>query len=226
MTPVDDTLRYWLISLEAEPGAFEALSSLLDEEQHERAARIANPSRRAAWIIAWARARQHLGEYLDWPPRELRFVRDAWGKPRLTGAELHFNLSHSGAWCLLAASRRHSLGVDLERWREGLDFAGLARRCFSEREHEWWASLAEPERLPAFFRLWTCKEAFIKADGRGMRLGLSRCEFDLSDEPRLVAAPPDCGAPREWRIQFVPMAGGYSAALALRVPRPWAADAV
>lgn len=218
MTPVDDALRHWLIPLQAEPGESAALCSLLDDEQRARAARIADPLRRERWVIAWARARQRLGECLDRPPQDIRFVRDAWGKPHLPGAEAHFNLSHSGNWCLLAMSRRHPLGVDVERWREGLDFAGLARRCFSPGERAWWESLPQAECSPAFFRLWTCKEAFVKAIGRGLVLGLSGCDFDMAGAPRLRAVPEGCGAPEDWRVRVVPMAEGYSAALALRIP--------
>lgn len=214
MTQAVDAPRHWLIPLEAESGAYQALRLLLDDEQRERAARIADPVRRTAWVIAWARTRQYLGACLDCPPEDICFVRDAWGKPHLPGTSLHFNLSHSGRWCLLAASRRHPVGADVERWREGLDFERLARRCFSPAEQDWWESLPESARLPAFFRLWTCKEAFVKAVGRGIGLGLSQCEFDMSGDPRLVAVPPDCGTPQDWRIQTLPGVDGYSAALA------------
>lgn len=214
MTQEDDAIRHWLIPLGAEPGEYEALLHLLDDEQRARAARIAHPARRAAWVVAWAGTRRHLGACLDCRPEDIRLVRDAWGKPHLPGTPLHFNLSHSGDWCLLAVSRRYPVGADVERWRDGLDLARLARRCFSAAEREWWESLPESGRLPAFFRLWTCKEAFVKADGRGIRLGLSCCEFDMSGEPRLVAVPPGCGAAPDWRIRILALAEGYSAALA------------
>ena len=214
MTRMAEGARHWLIPLGAEPGEYDALLRSLDDEQRVRAARIAEPGRRAAWVAAWARTRRHLGAYLDCRPEDIRFVRDAWGKPHLSGIPVHFNLSHSGDWCLLAVNRRHPVGADLERWREGLDMARLARRCFSSAERACWESLPENARTPAFFQLWTCKEAFAKAVGRGIQIGLSRCEFDMSGEPRLVAAPPGCGAAEGWRIRILPPAAGYSAALA------------
>ena len=217
MPRADDAVLHWLIPLEAEPGEYETLLSILDDEQRARAMRIVDPWRRAAWVTAWAGARQRLGACLDCRPEEIRFVRDAWGKPHIPDLPLHFNLSHSGRFCLLAASFSRPVGADLERWREKLDFAGLARRCFSTAEQDWWESLSESSRIPAFFQLWTCKEAFVKAAGQGIRLGLSRCEFDLGGEPRLVAVPPGCGAAQDWRIRIFPMPEGYSAALALRL---------
>ncbi|HLF96157.1 MAG TPA: 4'-phosphopantetheinyl transferase superfamily protein [Methylococcaceae bacterium] len=219
MTPADDAVCHWLIPLGAEPGEYEMLFPLLDDEQRVRAARIVDPSRRAAWVTAWAGTRRILGACLDCRPEEIRFVRDAGGKPHLPGAPLHFNLSHSGDWCLLAVSRRWPVGADVERRREGLDLAGLAHRCFSSAERSWWQSLPENARPSAFFRLWTCKEAFVKAVGQGIRLGLSQCEFDMGGVPRLVAAPSGCGAAQDWRIRIPPVAEGYSAALAYRESR-------
>jgi 4'-phosphopantetheinyl transferase len=217
MPRADDAVLHWLIPLEAEPGEYQTLLIILDDEQRARAARIADPARREAWVIAWGRTRQRLGACLDCRAEDIRFVRDAWGKPHLPDMPLHFNLSHSGRFCLLAVSRRHPVGADVERWREEPDFARLARRCFSPPEREWWETLPESSRIPAFFQLWTCKEALVKTAGQGIRLGLSQCEFDLSGEPRVVAVPPGCGGAQDWRIRILPLAKGYSAALVSRL---------
>lgn len=217
MTAEDEAPRHWLIPLAAEAEDYGDLLDVLDAEQRERAARIADPARRAAWVTAWARVRRHLGEHLGCRPEEVRLVRDAWGKPHVADSPLQFNLSHSGAWGLLALHPRQPVGVDVEYWRAGVDQVGVVRRCFTAAEREWWESLPVGERTPAFFQIWTCKEAFVKAVGRGIGLGLARCEFDLRGEPRLLAVPPYCGAPRDWRIRLLPVAEGYQAALALRV---------
>ena len=82
--------------------------------------------------------------------------------------EIHFSLSHSGNWALCAICGR-PVGCDVERTHRGN--ASLARRFFHPEEQA--ALTAEPEgegREWLFTRLWTRKEAYLKADGRGLSL--------------------------------------------------------
>ena len=87
-----------------------------------------------------------------------------YGKPFLSGEEKHFNLSHSGDWCLMAVSCRGPVGVDIERVNEAnLQVSSVV---FTEAERRWMSS-APAER---FHMLWTWKESVMKALGLGMEL--------------------------------------------------------
>ena len=145
--------------------------------------------------------RNLLAGYLDHRAASLRFERGEHGKPRLAG--LQFNLSHTGNALLLGVSRHIELGVDLESaTRPVRSVAELARRWFAPGEAQALAALPETVRSPAFLRLWTCKEAVLKASGAGISSGLERVEFELSSaglvrgmrggEPwRVLALAPD-----------------------------------
>ena len=65
-----------------------------------------------------------------------------------------------------------ALGVDVEQLRDNFDHDAIARRFFSEEEQRQLAALAPPERYYGFFRCWTRKEAYIKAQGTGLSLPL------------------------------------------------------
>jgi len=120
-----------------------------------------------------------LAAYLTVAPETLRFERGEHGKPRLAG--LQFNLSHTGNALLLGVSRHIELGVDLESaTRPVRSVAELARRWFAPGEAQALAALPETVQAHAFLRLWTCKEAVLKASGAGISSGLERVEFELS----------------------------------------------
>lgn len=106
-----------------------------------------------------------LHHYQIAPP--LRFEYAAKGKPSLLNApEISFNLSHSDSLLALTIGKKGPLGVDIEDHQPRKSFDALLKRTFSPEEREWIES--SPHFLSAFFALWSGKEAYLKADGRGL----------------------------------------------------------
>ena len=93
---------------------------------------------------------------------ELRYGEN--GKPYAPGYPA-FNLSHSGAWCVLAEGREDNcIGIDIEEInRKHID---VAPQVYTGAELAW----METEPVNRFFRLWTWKESVMKATGLGMSL--------------------------------------------------------
>jgi 4'-phosphopantetheinyl transferase len=147
---------------------------------------------------------------------DIRIDYDERGKAHLRGAALHFNVSHSGGALAVAVSRSQALGIDLEHRRRPRRALELARRFFAPHEAQALAGMAEAERQVAFFKLWTCKEAWVKADGRGIAAGLHHAVFDLDDRGE-IAGPRD----RSWQVVPFEPADGFFGAVAWRGgPRP------
>jgi phosphopantetheinyl transferase len=96
-------------------------------------------------------------------PENIGLTLDASGKPFLPGNNYYFSVAHSGETVAVAVSRSR-VGVDLETERP-VDVTALARRFFSQEEGQFIVRNPTPEH---FFRLWTCREAVVKADGRGL----------------------------------------------------------
>lgn len=143
---------------------------VLSEAELERAGRFRRPADRARAVAARRALRVLLGEYADVAPGSLLFSAGPSGKPALAdgpAAAPHFNVAHSGRLVLLAFARA-PVGVDVEEVRGGVDFGALARRFFSKAEGAALAAAAEPERAALFFRIWTRKEAYLKALGHGL----------------------------------------------------------
>jgi 4'-phosphopantetheinyl transferase len=100
-------------------------------------------------------------------PRDLDFRLTEEGKPYLRSGP-SFNLSHSGHLVVLAFGHEGRVGVDVEQVRPLRDLGGLARASFAKDEIDALLALPGDEQIPAFFRIWTRKEAMLKALGCGL----------------------------------------------------------
>jgi 4'-phosphopantetheinyl transferase len=102
-----------------------------------------------------------------------------YGKPYLADyPEIFFNLSHSEGITACITEEREC-GIDCEKVREYRP--NVMKRAFSEKEREMIENAPENERDLLFFTLWTLKEAYIKAIGKGLSFPLNEAEFLIED---------------------------------------------
>ena len=101
------------------------------------------------------------------------------GKPFIPGREdIRFNLSHSGTKALCIISE-HEVGCDVERLREYN--SSLASYICSQKQFEAIEALPEAERAEAFTQLWTMKESYMKATGKGIGIRASSVDFPIKN---------------------------------------------
>ena len=165
--------------------------------------------------------RKLLAGYLGADLTDLRIEHGEHGKPRLAGAHaLEFNLSHSGGALLVGVSRSQPLGVDLEAPRRSRPVLDLARRYFDPAEATALAALPEVQRQRAFLRLWSCKEAVLKAHGRGIGYGLNRIVFELDAGGGVVRMRADApgNSPSPWQVVRLAPSALHLGALAWNGP--------
>jgi len=165
-----------------------------------------------------------LSGYLGIPHGDLIIERDLYGKPHLVGehaARVQFNLSHSGASMIVALSRDQALGVDIEDGLRERPWLALAERYFAPAEYRRLARLPEATLAAAFIDLWSCKEAVLKALGRGIAFGLHRLRFEWDVRgqlARLAGIDAEAGDAAEWQVVRLAPAPGVAGALAWRGP--------
>jgi 4'-phosphopantetheinyl transferase len=188
-------------SLPTDAAIVEHLQTLLDADELRRAASFKNPVSKQRYIAVRGLLRRTLAEYLDRDAASLGFTTHAHGKPVLIGTPLHFNLSHSADKLAIAVSTVGEVGVDIEQIRPRPGLEEIARRCFSSQEFSVWQATPEPERQTLFYRLWTKKEAFVKAVGRGLALGLELCELDMTTGQSFLHIPAEYGEAADWQVQ-------------------------
>ena len=133
------------------------------EDEAQRAARFHFAVDRDHFIAAHGCLRDIPARYLPIEPGQLSFSNGAYGKPFLSGVSaeggLEFNLSHSRDFALVAVTRNHPVGVDVEYVRRDIPREKIARRFFSEHELSDLLSLPLTRRETGFFNCWTRKEA-------------------------------------------------------------------
>ena len=208
----------WHGTLDANPEAV-----MPAEEARARAMRSAR--RRHEFLVCRGALRRILAGVLDVDPLAIAILEGAHGKPRLaTGPAgpprppaVGFNLSHSGGRFVVAVALGMDPGVDVERVRPRRNLERLARRFFSPSERR--AVGTAPDPLGAFFRVWARKEAVIKADGRGVSIGLDRFDVTAGEPAALLEARWEGAAPDEashWSLHALKSGPDHAAAVAVR----------
>lgn len=202
-----DRIDIWQFSLEKE---FIGANALLNEEETLRAKRYHFDRHRRRFTVARATMRLILACYLRTSPTALSFNYQAHGKPELiTEVSLQFNLSHSGNLALLAVGQDHSLGVDLEFF-SNRPYEGIGQHLFSINENNALAKVNTPLKPLVFFRLWSQKEAFIKASGLG--LSYPTTLFDVDAFPEEEQSCIDHIHNHTWRLRsFMPCVACHAA---------------
>ena len=107
-------------------------------------------------------------------------TKGKFGKPSLAEhPEIHYNLSHADGISACIVSGKEC-GIDCERIRPLRP--AVMRRAFSEKEKQLVENTPEEQKNLLFFRLWTLKEAYIKAIGTGLSFPMEQAEFNLTEE--------------------------------------------
>ncbi|WP_035347549.1 4'-phosphopantetheinyl transferase family protein [Alkalihalobacillus hemicellulosilyticus] len=102
---------------------------------------------------------------------KILFETNKYGKPKvLNDSSICYNISHSGEW-IVCAVHSTSIGVDVEKIRK-VDL-GIAKQFFTREEQKDLLGKNVEQRLPYFFDLWTIKESYIKARGKGLFIPLN-----------------------------------------------------
>ncbi|RYD48437.1 MAG: 4'-phosphopantetheinyl transferase superfamily protein, partial [Verrucomicrobiaceae bacterium] len=147
----------------------EEVATCLTEEEKARAARFKFERDASQWAETRAGMRQILGQALGLAPIEVPLVTSPNGKPLLAAphGQLHFNLSHCEGLAILALSEAGPVGIDLEPCQRAGDVLECEASFCHPEEIRGLPPVPE-ERAKQLLRIWTAKEAILKALGTGL----------------------------------------------------------
>ncbi len=210
---IDATVDVWRCSLAADPAGPDGVADLLSSDERARLAGYRDTVVGLRFARGRSLLRRVLAAYLGVGAQTVAFRYAPNGKPGIDGP-WEFNVSHSGDLMLIAVTRGIPVGVDVEADRHEAYPERMARDCLSAAEHRAYADLPAADRTAAFTRAWTCKEAYVKAEGNGLHRPLRDVEIALRPGlPPQVLRVGGAPCPAGWWLRTWTPLPGFTAAL-------------
>jgi len=181
----------------------------LSADERQRAAKFATPLLQERFTLTRGWLRQTLANQLNAQPKDLIFTYAKQGKPALKNhPSLAFNLAHSGDYAVIAITENDPIGIDIEKEDRMQDCVAIAKRFFTSTEYKAILASQQPEIL--FCHIWTQKEAFLKATGKGLSFGLDQFEVSTNLSTTQVYNIQNLKLAKEnWQSQSLTIVPGY-----------------
>jgi 4'-phosphopantetheinyl transferase len=215
-----DAITVWVAPLDAVPETlWPRLESILDVAERDRARRFRFERDCRHYSAAHALNRLMLTVATGGAvaPHAWTFDSGPRGRPAVArGGGAHFNLSHCDGLVACAVSRAAEPGIDVEKLDRVVPL-DVAETYLAADEAKWLYGLPPTARQDGFLRLWTLKEAYIKATGLGLSQPLDA--FTIGFDPlRVSFSDPALGDPSAWRFEQLEVGARHVLALAWRAP--------
>ncbi|KAK4279072.1 hypothetical protein QN277_016829 [Acacia crassicarpa] len=177
-------------------------------------------------------------------PKSLKFRKNSYGKPEVDWQysddwslpPLHFNISHTSSLIACGVTVDSPIGIDVEDKQRRLktNILAFARRYFTLHELEMLTGISDPEtQQHEFIKLWTLKEAYVKALGKGFsaspfntftvrsrdynKKGICHAPHLISEVPEIIIE--SSGDPNKplgnWKFVLLELLGSHYAAICM-----------
>jgi 4'-phosphopantetheinyl transferase len=203
----------WVFRADQGRAVMQRLAVVLTPDERQRGERFHFESDRISFSVTRACLRLLLAHFRTCSPADLRLTTNPFGKPQVEGGPL-FNVSHSGAYSVIAIACDRNVGVDVE-WMRPRPLDDRIDAYFSGAEASIINRLQGTERLRAFYSCWTRKEAYLKARGEGLSFGLDRFAVSIApSEAALLWVRDEKEETKKWRLRDLSIGLEYAGALA------------
>ena len=156
--------------------------NILSDDERRRYRAYVHAEDRHVYLLAHAILRVGLSKLLERPPESFLFVTDDGGKPRLADRLMEFSISHTRGLAICCFAYGLPVGVDVEHARRAKDLQRLVPRYLTSSEEQELSSLSGRALEDRLVYSWTCKEALVKAAGRGLAIPLRDIELRWSED--------------------------------------------
>jgi 4'-phosphopantetheinyl transferase len=178
----DNDVHIWIINIENYRENINNFQKILSRDEQEKVKKFSFDKLKERFIINRGYLRTILGQYLKIKPEEICFTYNQKGKPLLDKKiipKIEFNLSHTNNYAVYAISK-NNIGIDLEKIDAKVEVENIAKRFFCDNESNYLSNLPSMQKPEYFFKLWTIKEAYLKAIGEGLSGGLDSICFAIN----------------------------------------------
>lgn len=168
------------------------LSDIVSQEEQKTAStfRIAADARK--YVLRHGAVRIILGNYINQSPEMIPLLIGMNSKPCLdledSYSDISFNLSHSSEMILIGITKKRRIGVDVVKVDPSYRFHESADYILTIGEKAFLRKIEPTLRYEIFFRIWTLKEAILKATGSTLTM---MKKIDLSEIIQDIIFSPD-----------------------------------
>lgn len=159
---------------------YNRLLEVVSEEKRCRVKKIRKHDDALRTLLAEAMLRVIFVKEFGLKNSDIVFYNNEFGKPFLKSKNIFFSISHSGEWASIAVDC-DDIGVDIEKIRD--INLNVAKRFFSMEEYN--DMMKMDDKIDYFFTLWTLKESYVKALGKGLYVPLKSFTIKLEKEIKL-----------------------------------------
>lgn len=217
-----ETINVSFFRLDQTPKEIASLEALLSSEEVQRAKRFKFSKDHDRFIARHGILRILLSSFTGFEISNLEIKKEENGKPFLSGQNtqnaIHFNISASDYIAAYCFSKIKGIGIDIEKIRDIPDMMDIVASNYTEREAFKIAHCEEGKRLDMFYKIWTRKEAVLKAQGVGLLVPLNSVDVSLSldqEKTTKIKISNDNKSAPIW-VKQINCESGYRAAIAAK----------
>ena len=215
----DNQVHVWQVRIDTSSFYPKDISITLSEDELERSGKFKFQKDREHFILRHYQLRLILSKYCDCHPHEMKFRYNSFKKPFIFSPKckgIKFNISYSHDFMVVGLNKEKDIGIDIEKVHEIHDLETVAVNNFSSQELKILNDTLD--KTNTFFKIWTRKEAFIKATGKGMYYPLKSFCVNINssgsyEHPVIFKHPIKS---KLWRIAELNTSDGYIASLAIK----------
>lgn len=167
----DKSVQIYCIDISVLPGEIEKIR-ILDQNELKKADKFIFPADKKRYLYSRIILRFLISKYLSLEPGLIKICTNEHGKPYVAPEQnklgLQFNISHCFDKIYFLFTKKIQAGIDLEDLNREVNYMGIAKRFYHPLEY---TQLIKTEKLKQklrFFIIWVCKEAYVKALGKGL----------------------------------------------------------
>lgn len=154
----------------------------LTSEERKRADAFIFGEDRVSYVMTHGKLNEQLGYLLKIMPSQLRFIRNAFGKPfvhpNINNAGIQFNISHTRCKSAIMISKQN-IGVDIESQNcSKINICDLNKSICHTDEYRHYQTLPFFLKDKYLYKLWVMKEAILKLIGTGLSMPMSQIKLD------------------------------------------------
>ncbi|WP_394753029.1 4'-phosphopantetheinyl transferase family protein [Crenothrix sp.] len=199
-----ETITVWYGLIKTQDNDYRRYWKMLNANEQHYAQQLKNEQVHKRYVAVHGQLRKLLAQILQQAPAKTIISKTTHGKPYLADyPQLAFNISHSGSVFVIAIAWNCQLGIDVENYKMRPNLAGLVKKCFAPEETIYWHQLPDEQKTAEFYRFWTRKEAFVKATGFGIALGLQHCVINPEQPNAFLRIPNQCGNVTSWCVKDI-----------------------